>query len=217
MRYKAIIWDLDGTLVDSLPGIEQSANAALAEHGYPTHSPAAIRSYIGDGSWMLLRRAVPEVSDLVIDQITESFKKYYSAQWKAGTKIFPSIPELLEQCAASGIKLSILSNKPHPFTTEIVSDIFSSIPFDIVMGLQDGIEQKPSPAGTLKCIENFQCSANEVLFIGDSTVDLQTAKAAGTASAAVTWGYHDIQALQQEGSDYLATSVTELKKIIFSS
>lgn len=216
MNYKAIIWDLDGTLVDSLPGIVAATNKALEKHGYATRSTAKIRGYIGDGSWMLIRRAITEVSDAVIDEVTESFDDYYTQAWKNGTKIFDSIPELLERCISTGVKLAIHSNKTHNFTTEIVSIIFPSVPFDIVMGKQDHIEKKPSPEGTLLCLKALQCSASETLFIGDSVVDLQTAKAAATPCAAVSWGYHDLSQLQQEGADHFADNPEELENILFN-
>ena len=147
MAYKALILDLDGTLVESLPGIEYSANAALAAHGYPTHDTASIRSFIGDGSWMLLRRAVKNVEDSTIDEINKSFKESYAASWSNGTDIFAGILELLQRCQDEAVKLAILSNKPHAFTTEIVSTLFTHITFDCVMGQQEGITQKPAPDG----------------------------------------------------------------------
>lgn len=215
MAYEAIIFDLDGTLVESLPGIATSANQALSEHGYPTWDEATIRTFIGDGSWMLCRRAVKDVPDTVIDEINLSFKKHYAKEWRNGTHIFEGIHKLLKKCVENGVKISILSNKPHHFTTEIVDGIFPQIQFDIVMGQQEGIQQKPAPDGTFLCLEKLQVEASKCLFIGDSTIDIITANKAKTKSVAVTWGYHDIDMLTAENPTHIAHTVEELEAILF--
>jgi len=182
----------------------------------PTHSTASIRSFIGDGSWMLLRRAAPEVEEAVIDTLNQTFKSVYQENWNHGTEIFEGILELLDDAKKSGIINTILSNKPHPFTTEIAATLFPEGTFDFVLGQKDNFPSKPSPESTIATLEQLNLTAEEVLFIGDSTIDLQTATNAQVDGAAVTWGYHDIQMLQQENPMHTAHSIEELRSIIFS-
>lgn len=214
MAYEALIWDLDGTLVESLPGIALAANQALAAHRHPTHDSTAIRSFIGDGSWMLMRRALPEAEKSEIDKINTSFKTFYLDTWRHNTTIFSGIIELLKACHSNSVRMAILSNKPHAFTVEIVAELFPEVHFDPVLGQQQGVAKKPAPDGVELCLAALKSQPEKTLFIGDSTVDLQTAKNADLPSAAVTWGYHDHAALQHEGSSYFAHSVSDLKKII---
>lgn len=213
MSYKAVILDLDGTLIESLPGIEKSANKAFEELNFPSRSTSEIRSFIGDGSWMLCRKALPDEPDHSIDIVNKAFKKHYPNEWKEGTSIFKGIFQFLETCLNNDIKLTILSNKPHAFTTEIVSQLFSTIPFAAIKGQQDSIAKKPAPESTLLLLKELNLSAEEVLFIGDSTVDIQTAQNAGTNVAAVTWGYDDLDTLEAENPNYIAHNIEELTKI----
>ena len=214
MAYEALIWDLDGTLVESLPGIGLAANQALAAHGHPTHSSEAIRSFIGDGSWMLMRRALPEAATSEIDEINTSFKTFYQDSWRQGTEIFGGILDLLKACNQNSVRMAILSNKPHTFTVEIVAELFPGITFDAVLGQQQGVPKKPAPDGVELCLAALKSPPEKTLFIGDSTVDLQTAKNAGLPCAAVTWGYHDQPALQHEGATHYAQTVSDLNHLI---
>jgi phosphoglycolate phosphatase len=216
MGYKALILDLDGTLVESLPGIANSLNLALAKHGFPCHDITRVRSFIGDGTWMLVRKSIQDAPDSTIEEVTESFKQAYDEGWKAGTEVFAGFMSLLITCVEKEIKLAVLSNKPHHYTSIIVQTLFPEIPFVIVLGQQEGMPKKPAPDGTLLCLERLGVSPEQTLFIGDSTVDMQTAKAAGLPCAAVTWGYHDQSALEAEGANYFANSIEELAQIIVS-
>ncbi len=215
MPYKALILDLDGTLVESLPGIKSSANLAFTEKGFPQRNTQEIRSFIGDGSWVFFKRALPNEPDSIISEVEACFKKHYPVEWKAGTSIFDGILPLLKKCKESDIKLTILSNKPHPFTEEIVSALFADIEFEIVMGQTDSIEKKPAPDGTNLIIDQLGLTKEDVLFIGDSTVDITTAHNAGIDCAAVTWGYEETDQIHALNPKYIANTVEELSPIIF--
>jgi len=193
---RGLIFDLDGTLVDSLPGITGSLNRALQAHGLPTHSPAAVRGFIGNGSRMLITRAaLPHTETALLDAIEQSFKEDYDRTWAEGTIPYPGIDEMLKELQAAGHRLAVLSNKPHPFTAAIVAHLFADISFDHVQGQESGIPHKPDPLGALLTIQKMGLNVTDCTFIGDSTIDLETAHRAGMHSIAVTWGYHDLEHL----------------------
>jgi phosphoglycolate phosphatase len=188
----AVLFDLDGTHVDSLPGIRGSLNRGLAALGFPGHPPAAVRGFIGDGSWWLSRRALPaSAPDSMVGVLEEHFKADYAQTWAAGTHPFPGIPELLAELADSAIPLAVLSNKPHPFTVEIVATLFPGIPFAAVRGELSGTPRKPDPAGAIAIARALRLDPADILFVGDSRVDSQTAASAGMPAAIVAWGYDD--------------------------
>jgi len=189
---QGLLFDLDGTLVDSLPGIAASLNHALSVVGFPTHDTAAVRRFIGNGSWILAKRAAPADSpDEVINAIEQAFKAHYDVHWQDGTVPYPGIPEVLAGLQRAGHPLAVLSNKPHPFTTVIVERLFPGIVFAAVVGQQPGIPHKPDPAGAREIVRTFGLPPEDCILIGDSTIDLETARNASIRSIAVTWGYHD--------------------------
>lgn len=186
---RAAIFDLDGTLVDSLPGIQGALNRALAALGYPTHPAADVRRFIGRGAWWLARQALPtSAPDSAADELAAQFKADYAASWPQGTLPFPGITALLGGLA---MPIGVLSNKPDPFTREIVARLFPTINFAAVAGEIPGIPPKPAPDGALTMAAALGAAPAEVLFVGDSQVDLQTATAAGMPAAIVSWGYDD--------------------------
>lgn len=208
---EGLIFDLDGTLVDSLPGIAASLNHALSVCGLGGHSVGAVRRFIGDGSWMLARRAVPaEMPDEVVGGVEAAFKAHYDAHWSEGTSPYAGVPEALAEFRKRGHRLAVLSNKPHPFTTAIVTRLFPGIEFDIVLGQRPGVPHKPDPAGAHEIVKTFGLPPEDCILIGDSTIDLVTAKRAGIGSIAVTWGYHDREPLQAGGPDFLVNDLDEL-------
>lgn len=209
-----IIFDLDGTLVESLPGIAAALNAALTELKLPTHSGEAVRSFIGDGSHSLCKRAAKDQSQETIEALHKAFLREYPKAWKSGTLVFEGIQELIKGLQDIGCTLSVLSNKPHSFTTEIVNHFFPEKPFALVLGQRDGIAQKPDPSGVHEILgELSQSSANTIL-VGDSTMDIITARNAGVCSLAVTWGYHNASQLAAVSPKYTAKSIAELLKIL---
>ena len=189
---KAIIFDLDGTLIESLPGIASSLNRALTLHGLPQHSHPAVRTFIGDGAKMLVHRATPTSSTAETrTSILKCFAADYAASWPTGTTIYPGILEILAQLSARNTPLAVLSNKPHPFTTEIVEKLFPQNTFTTILGNREGLPHKPDPTGALEISSTLRLPPHHCTLIGDSTIDLDTAKNAGMKSIAVTWGYHD--------------------------
>lgn len=210
-----LIFDLDGTLIDSLQGIAHSLNRALADHSLPTHSESAVRGFIGNGSRVLAQRAVPGGSaEEVVEKIEAAFKTDYEVTWPDGTFPYPGIIELLELLQAEGFPLAVLSNKPHPFTAAIVGRIFPQIHFKSVLGQLPGIPHKPDPTGALEIAGTFTLKPEQCILIGDSTMDLETAHNAGMPAIAVTWGFHDPERLLAAGASHLVHDTSELLKIL---
>lgn len=210
-----LIFDLDGTLVDSLQGIAYSLNRALADHSLPSHADSAVRGFIGNGSRILAQRALPEgSSDEEIEKIEIAFKEDYEVTWPDGTFPYQGINELLGSLQAEGIPLAVLSNKPHPFTTAIVDKIFPQIHFESVLGQLPGIPHKPDPTGALEIAKVFCLRPEQCILIGDSTMDLETAQNAGMCAIAVTWGFHDPERLLAAGASRLAHHSAELLEIL---
>jgi phosphoglycolate phosphatase len=209
----ALIFDLDGTLVESLPGIAASLNRALALHGLPGHGDAAVRGFIGDGARTLVTRAMaPGVAALHLESVLRGFAEDYAVSWPHGTRPYPGIAELLADLRGRGVPLAVLSNKPHAFTTEIVGKLFPHNTFAAVLGNREGLAHKPDPAGALEIADSLGVTPENCVLIGDSTMDLDTARNAGMASIAVTWGYHDRERLQ--GADRIAGDVEALAGLL---
>ncbi len=187
-----LIFDLDGTLVNSLAGIATSLNLALSRSELPQHPLAAVRGFIGNGARVLAERAVPAGSDeATISAVEQGFHEDYDISWPDGTVLYDGISEMLEALQARGYPLAVLSNKPHPFTQAIVARLFPKIRFTMVLGQRPGISHKPDPAGALEIAAIFGLAAENCTVIGDSIPDLETAHNAGMRSVAVMWGFHD--------------------------
>ena len=209
----ALIFDLDGTLVESLPGISASLNRALMRHGFSGHGEAAVRGFIGDGARMLVTRALGTgVAEPHLESVLRGFGEDYAASWQNGTSPYPGITDLLADLRARGVALAVLSNKPHTFTTEIVAKLFPEHTFAAVLGHREGMPHKPDPAGALEIAAALGCAPENCILIGDSTMDLETARNAGMVSIAVTWGYHDRERLL--GADKVAENMEELVALL---
>ncbi len=209
----ALIFDLDGTLVESLPGIAASLNRTLTQHGLPGQSHDNVRSFIGDGAVKLVQRALTTVSRMdLTDSVLKNFAADYAISWPSGTSVYPGIHELLANLEARAIPLAVLSNKPHAFTTEIVAELFPNTHFAVVLGNREDLPHKPDPTGAFEIAKALGIAPENCTIIGDSTMDLDTAKNAGMKSIAVTWGYHDRDHLV--AADQIADSIPQLAELL---
>jgi phosphoglycolate phosphatase len=196
-----LIFDLDGTLVDSLPGIADALNRALADHGQPPHPFAAVRGFIGDGTLELARRALAgrPPGDLDAEtaarRVNAAFHRHYETTWPSGTAPFPGIAGVIRALADEGAALAVLSNKPHDFTVEIVARLFPDGEFSPVLGQKPDIPRKPAPDPARTLVESWGIEPRHARLIGDSEVDRRTAEAAGIPFVGVAWGYHDVHRL----------------------
>lgn len=185
-----IVFDLDGTLVDSLPGIAEGLNRALTSLGRPTRSPREIRGMVGRGARMLCAEALGgAASEDDVAALLRAFGGHYPHTWKAGTVPYPDITGMLERLVARGDRLAVLSNKPHEVTVPLVAHVFAHIPFDFVFGYSDRFPRKPDPASLLHIASSWRVEPAEVAMVGDSVHDARTARAAGARLGLVSWGY----------------------------
>lgn len=207
----ALIFDLDGTLVDSLVGIAGSLNRALAASDLPKHPLPVVRGFIGNGARILIQRAVPAgVGESLLDAVEQAFKSDYEHTWPTGTFAYDGMVDLLESLQNRGYPLAVLSNKPHSFTTAMVAQIFPNIHFAVVLGQRGGVPHKPDPTGALEISSTLGLSPSSCTVIGDSTMDIETAHHAGMQSIAVTWGFHNRERLLAAGADQLVNEPGDL-------
>ncbi|MEI8039721.1 MAG: HAD family hydrolase [Verrucomicrobiota bacterium] len=210
-----LIFDLDGTLVNSLPGIVGSLNRSLVAHGLAAHSNAAIRSFVGDGLLMLAQRAAPAgAAPALLDSLVSQFKDDYERTWPEGTLVYPGIHNLLEELQKGGYPLAVLSNKTHRFTEVMTRTMFPRIHFAKVLGQQEGIPHKPHPAGAFQIALTLGAAVTNCVMIGDSTIDLETADNAGMQAIAVAWGYHDRKRLITAGATRIIDHPSELPGLL---
>jgi phosphoglycolate phosphatase len=212
MIYKAVLFDLDGTLIDTLQDIAYAVDETLEKHRFPTHDLSDYRSYISDGVVMLITRSLPEDhrNESTITACVEAFHNIYDRCWYRSTEPFDGIVETLRILAARRIKLAVLSNKTHQLTEKCVQKFFPEIAFDMVLGLKEDASPKPDPVGALHIAAKLQLAPSEILFVGDSAADMKTATAAGMLPVGVLWGFKTAQELRRSGARKLIASPQEI-------
>lgn len=215
MKYtNTVIFDLDGTLLDTLWDLTDATNYALKECGYPERSYDEIRRFVGNGVEMLIRRAVPQdTSEDRIQEVLAIFKIFYMHNSKNSTKPYDGIIELLESLKKKGFKIGVVSNKFDKAVKKLCNDYFFGL-IDIATGESCDVPKKPSPIGVLKTIEELGGAPDKSVMIGDSETDIQTAKNAGIMSIGVLWGFRDEKTLVDAGADELVDSPERLEMIL---
>ncbi|MFO8091439.1 MAG: HAD family hydrolase [Desulfatiglandaceae bacterium] len=211
---RAVIFDLDGTLLDTLDDIAFAANLVLKKHGFPLHPVEAYRFFIGHGSRTLVERALPPErrQKETVDVCTVEFLETYDTNWDRNTRPFPGIYDILDFLVKKGVSLAVLSNKAHAFTVKCVARFFDRYPFHVVMGQQEGFPMKPDPAGALRAVRNMNLEPGDFIYVGDSATDMKTACAAGIRAVGVLWGLRDEAELKAAGADVLVSDPLEIKK-----
>ncbi len=216
MPYTAILFDVDGTLLNTLEDLSDAVNRVLAGKGFPTHKLEAYRYFIGDGSAMLITRALPEEkrNDDTIRSCIEMFIEDYGRNWNVRTKPYDGVTEMLDALMARGLKIAALSNKPHEFTKRCVNDLLPNWTFEVVLGYRDAVPLKPDPASALEVAKRLNIPPVDFLFLGDSAVDMKTAIAAGMYPVGVLWGYRSIEELQENGAQALIERPLEILNLL---
>lgn len=218
MKTKALIFDLDGTLIDSLEDIALSMNDVLKEFNLPTHPLSAYNQFVGDGALYLTQRAVPaNTSEELIQTIFTRYKHVYDQAIYHSTKPYDGIYELLEKLQNSSFKMGILSNKPHEFTLKYVENLFHQFNFLEVHGQKEDVPKKPHPQGAINIANAFHLSSNEIVYIGDTPTDIYTARNANMKSIGVLWGFRTKEELQEAGADFLAQTPQDIWEIIHTN
>lgn len=215
----AILFDLDGTLLDTLGDICKCLNVVLDQHGYPGHSREEVKRMLGFGARTLVVSAIPEDvrgHNEAVDLFLQRYVAYYNTHATDITAPFAGIHEMLKAFFEKGVPMGVCSNKPHDATVSLVSHYFKDFRFQSVSGERAGILRKPDPALPLQLAHEMGVLPENILFVGDSLVDIQTAKAAGMISVGVSWGYVSGEELQAAGADFFAKSPEDIVKYFFS-
>jgi phosphoglycolate phosphatase len=211
MSQLSIIFDLDGTLLDTLADLAETCNKVLAEHRFPVHPEDAYRHFVGDGLWVLMERIIPEGTERsVVETCCTMFIESYARNWKKNSCPYDGIPEMLTALQKKGIELAVLSNKPHIFTQLFVDEFFPKGLFSFVYGQREGVPKKPDPTVALEIAAKLRTGPHKTLFVGDTGVDIQTGKAAGMITAGVSWGFRGEQELVDNNADLIVKSPLEL-------
>ncbi|SNR37563.1 phosphoglycolate phosphatase [Lutibacter agarilyticus] len=215
MKYKAVIFDLDGTLVDSLYDISDAMNMVLERANFPTHSYKDYQNFIGSGIRSLVVKSLPSThqNESQIEKYFDAMIEVYRDNCTHKTTPYEGIGELLDSLVSHNLKLSVLSNKADEFTKKIVAAIFPNY-FNPVLGLTDEALKKPHPFGALEICKNLDLKAEEVLYVGDTDVDMQTAKNANMIAVGVLWGYRSKEELILSGANYILCKPLDLIDIL---
>jgi phosphoglycolate phosphatase len=216
---RAIIFDLDGTLLDTLEDLADSMNDALRRIALPVHPLSAYRQFVGDGAQMLAHRAVPvhRRDPVTVDFAYSAYLECYARRWHLKSRAYPGIPELLDHCVTLGLRLAVLSNKADHFTRKVVSALLPHWPWSVIRGQVSGVPRKPAPDGAFAVARELGVAPAECLLLGDSAVDIACARTAGMASVGALWGFRPKSELESAGPDDLANSPAEVSCILRKS
>ncbi|HEY1686695.1 MAG TPA: HAD family hydrolase [Tepidisphaeraceae bacterium] len=212
MPYRAILFDLDGTLLDTLDDIADAGNAALTSHGFPAHPVPAYRHFVGEGVATLIQRILAENhrDEATLAAVAKSYVAAYQKNWNIKSRPYPGIPEMLDELARRQIRLAILSNKPHDFTCQCVETFLAKWKFEEVLGATAKLPRKPNPAAALHVAQMMQLPPADFLYLGDTNTDMQTAVAAGMYPVGVLWGFRDRPELEAAGAKTIIAHPSEL-------
>lgn len=208
---KGIIFDLDGTTLSTLYDIQESVNIVLEHHGYKKQDYESVRLHIGKGSRNLIKESLPEdVSDETIDKLTKEYIEVYGKRYDVKTKPYEGIEELLNQLEEKNILLAVNSNKPDEYTKNLIKKHFPGNTFVDVIGAREGIPYKPDPYSANEIIKKMKLNKNEILYVGDSDSDVNTARNAGIKVVGCEWGFRDKKTLTEAGADIIISKPEEL-------
>ncbi len=217
MATKLVIFDLDGTLLNTITDLAVATNLALSQLGFLTHDEEAYKIFVGNGIDVLFERALPEGEKSAdnVKRVRDIFLPYYNEHNRDATAPYPGIIELLQKLKAAGVKIAVASNKYHEGALATVRGYFSEIMFDVIFGHREGYQPKPDPAVVFDILDICGIEdKNEVLYVGDTVVDMQTAKNAQIPAVAVTWGFRSENELKACNPAYLIHKPEELFEIV---
>lgn len=214
MSIKAVLFDLDGTLLDTLRDLADSGNEVLAARGFPTHSTEAYRTFIGNGMVNLVRDIFPDghrpTEGEETDAVLADYREAYGRNWRNTTIPFPGIAEMLDTLKDRDIPIGVLSNKAHDFTEKCVEAFLGDWKWDVVLGARNGVPKKPDPAGAVEAAARLGLAPEECAFVGDSDVDMFTAVRAGMRAVGVSWGFRSVEELRSAGAETILEHPADL-------
>ena len=210
---KSVIFDLDGTLADTIASITYCGNLALSRFGLPSFGEEDYKHFVGDGAAMLIRRALLAAGDERLehfDEVYETYLEIFAKDCMYQVKPYEGICALLEELKRLSVRIAVLSNKPDRDSLRVVEALFGKGYFDFVQGQREDIPRKPDPAGVYRIMEAFVLPAGDFLYVGDSGVDMKTGRAAGIFTVGVLWGFRDREELVENGADAVISKPLEL-------
>jgi phosphoglycolate phosphatase len=210
VKNQAVIFDLDGTLVDTLVDLAETCNAILAEFGFLPHPVDAYRYFVGNGLRRMIEQILPEGEEDKVEQGLALFQTLYAKNWQKNAEPYAGIHEALQSLSSRGLQLAVLSNKPHDFTCMFVDYYFPEKPFRLVYGQQPGGPRKPDPSMAIRILEELKCDAEHSVFVGDTAMDILTGVRAGMKTIGVKWGFREEKELRDSGASVIIEHPSQL-------
>jgi len=216
MKYSAVLFDLDGTLLDTLKDLADSVNSVLGHLGFPQHELEAYKYFVGDGREAMATHALPEHhrKAATVDKLVTYINEEYSKRWANNTRPYQGVPNLLDALTSSGIKMAILSNKQHSSTELMVSRLLPRWRFELVVGALPSVPKKPDPTAALQIAQRLNIRPLEFLYLGDSDVDMKAATAADMYPVGALWGFRTADELLSSGARALIQQPTDLLHLL---
>lgn len=214
---QTVIFDLDGTLLDTIEDLKNAGNWICRKNGWPEHTTDEFKALVGHGMRNLVMQLMPEKrrSPLMVTYMLTLYMESYGAHYMDNTRPYEGMAELLAKMKAAGIKMAVCSNKSDQFSRDLIAHFFPDT-FAVVRGKLEGVPVKPDPQGTLQVMELLGADPATTLFVGDSKVDIETGKNIGAATCGVSWGFRPRETLVEAGADTIADTVAELEAVIFA-
>jgi phosphoglycolate phosphatase len=216
MKYQAVIFDFDGTLLDTLQDLADSVNSVLSRAGFPEHCLEDYRHFVGEGVEELARRVLPEGhrDEATITRTLADVREEYRERWPNHTRPYEGIPELLDALTARRVKMAVVTNKPDDSTRTMAARLLPRWKFDVIVGATTDLPRKPDPKGALEAARRLRLSPEAILYLGDSDIDMKTANAAGMYPVGVLWGFRTADELVTNGAKVLIRKPLELLDLL---
>ena len=216
MNFEAVIFDLDGTLLDTIADHTDSMNIALSHFGFPVHDVESCKMFVGDGVEMFAFRALPEHSrdQAMVTKCAAFVREEYSKRWAKKTRPYEGVSKLLDELSLRNLKMAILSNKPDDSTKEMVAELLSRWRFHPVAGAQPSVPKKPDPTLAIQISQQLGVSPEQFLYLGDTGTDMKTAQGAGMFAVGVLWGFRSAEELQHAGAKVLVKHPKEVLNLL---
>ncbi|MBR7071694.1 MAG: HAD family hydrolase [Clostridia bacterium] len=213
---RAVFFDLDGTLIDSLNDLAASTNYVLKQHGYPDRPTAEFPYFVGDGIPKMIERALPETArdKITVQKLTEDFLAYYAVHYADQTVVYAGMPEMVKVLKQQGFRLAVITNKAQIMADTLVKRLYGENTFDLIVGKQEGVPGKPDATSTLRAMEALSLLPEECAFLGDSGVDMLTAVHSGALPIGELWGYRKEDELLQNGARIIIQKPSDLANVI---
>lgn len=216
MKYRGVVFDFDGTLMDTLQDLADSVNSVLGQSGFQQHTLEEYRHFVGEGIEELARRVLPEGhrDQDTVTRTLAAVRKEYRRRWPDHTRPYPDIPGLLDALTARGMKMAIVTNKPDDSTRNMAASLLPAWKFDVIMGATEDLPRKPDPQGAIEAARLMGLPPGAILYVGDSDIDMKTANAAGMYAVGALWGFRTADELLRNGAKALIGNPLELLELL---